>query len=87
MHDIGPILGPDWPERYGVAAHLPLRQGQVLAVEPTVYAPDPRTGELLHIGLEHDVVVTADGCRLIGEDQPEIWVVGQAGGPAAGSEG
>ena len=34
----------------------------MFAVEPIVYAPDPRTGEPIHIGLEHDVVVTADGC-------------------------
>ncbi|MBM4345569.1 MAG: aminopeptidase P family protein [Deltaproteobacteria bacterium] len=82
VHDIGPILGPDWPERYGMTVHLPLRAGQVLAVEPAVYGPDPRSAELLHIAVEHDVVVTEDGCRLLGEDQPEIWVVGADPAPA-----
>lgn len=76
VHEIGPILGPNWPERYGSTVHLPLRIGQVLAVEPIVYGPDPRTGETLHIGLEHDVVVTEEGCRIIGEDQEEMWMLG-----------
>jgi Xaa-Pro aminopeptidase len=75
VHDVGPILGPDWPDRYGTSVHLRLGPDQVYAVEPIVYAEDPRTGDTIHVGLEHDVVVTADGCRLIGEDQPELWLI------------
>ena len=75
VHDVGPILGPDWPDRYGTSVHLRLGADQVYAVEPIVYAQDPRTGETLHVGLEHDVLVTTDGCRLIGEDQPELWIL------------
>lgn len=75
VHDVGAILGPDWPDRYGSSVHLRLAEGQVFAVEPIVYAPDPRDGSPLHIGIEHDVVITADGCRMIGEDQPEMWII------------
>jgi Xaa-Pro aminopeptidase len=75
VHDIGPILGPDWPERYGITVRLTIRPGTVFAVEPIVYAPDPRSGETIHIGLEHDLVVTEDGSRLIGDDQEEMWLV------------
>jgi Xaa-Pro aminopeptidase len=75
VHDIGPILGPDWPERYGASSHLSIRQHQVFAEEPIVYAPDPRSGETIHIGLENDVVITAEGCRLLSEDQQELWLI------------
>jgi Xaa-Pro aminopeptidase len=75
VHEIGPILGPDWPERYGCTVHLPIREHQVLAVEPAVYALDPRTSERIHIGLEHDVVITDSGCRILGEDQEDIWLI------------
>jgi Xaa-Pro aminopeptidase len=76
VHEIGPILGPDWPERYGCTVHLPIRENHVLAVEPAVTAPDPRRPEeRIHIGLEHDVVITETGYRILGEDQEFIWLL------------
>jgi Xaa-Pro aminopeptidase len=35
-HEIGPLLGPDWPDRYGKTVHRTLDAGQIYAVEPAV---------------------------------------------------
>ena len=75
VHGSGSWGSPDWPERYGTSVRLPIRENQVFAVEPIVHAPEPRSGEPIHIALENDVVVTTDGCRLLGEDQQIIWLI------------
>lgn len=75
VHDIGAILGPDWPERYGRTVFFPLEENQVYAVEPILYAKDPRTGEEINIGIEEDVVVTSEGALYIGEPQRELIVI------------
>ena len=61
VHDVGPMLGPDWPERYGSPVFFKLEEGQTFAVEPIVYANYAPMGGEINIGLEEDVVVTADG--------------------------
>lgn len=76
VHDVGAILGPDWKERYGNTVFFPLEVNQVYAVEPILYAPDPRTGEEINIGLEEDVIVTEDGAEHIGQQQTELIVIG-----------
>lgn len=75
VHDVGAILGPDWKERYGNTVFFPLELNQVYAVEPILYAPDPRTGEEINIGLEEDVLVTTEGAEHIGEPQTELIVI------------
>ncbi|MFQ6112454.1 MAG: M24 family metallopeptidase [bacterium] len=75
VHDVGAILGPDWKERYGNTVFFPLEVNQVYAVEPILYAPDPRTGEEINIGLEEDVIVTEAGSEHIGEPQMELIVI------------
>ncbi|MCG8604882.1 aminopeptidase P family protein [bacterium] len=75
VHDVGAILGPDWPERYGNTVFFPLEVNQVYAVEPILYAEDPRTGEQIHIALEEDVIITQDGVEHIGPPQTELIVI------------
>ncbi|MFQ5753907.1 MAG: M24 family metallopeptidase, partial [bacterium] len=75
VHDVGAILGPDWKERYGNTVFLPLEVEQVYAVEPILYAVDPRTEEEINIGLEEDVIVTESGAEYIGEPQTELIVI------------
>lgn len=75
VHDVGAILGPDWKERYGNTVFFPLELNQVYAVEPILYAPDPRTGEGTNIGLEEDVIVTENGAEHIGAPQTELIVI------------
>jgi len=63
VHDVGPLLGPDWPERYGSTVFLKLEKDQTFAVEPILYAN--YEGEEINIGLEEDVVVTAEGVERL----------------------
>lgn len=75
VHDLGPVLGPDWPERYGSSVHYALRAGQVFAVEPAAYAPDPSGEGEIGWGLEEDVVVEEAGARVIGRPQERLYLI------------
>ena len=74
VHDVGPLLGPDWPERYGTTVSLELEEGQTFAVEPILYAPYEDAGEI-HIGLEEDVVITKRGAEMLHEPQTELILI------------
>jgi Xaa-Pro aminopeptidase len=63
VHDVGPLLGPDWKERYGSTVFLKLEKNQTFAVEPILYAE--YEGEQTSIGLEEDVVITDDGAQRL----------------------
>ena len=74
VHDVGPLIGPDWRERYGTTVFLKMEEGQTFAVEPIVYAPYEGVGEI-HIGLEEDVVITKKGAKLLHEPQTELILI------------
>ncbi|MFC1547945.1 M24 family metallopeptidase [Candidatus Neomarinimicrobiota bacterium] len=75
VHDIGPLLAPDWPERYGKLGFFPLEPGMTIAVEPILYVNEPRLGGEINVGLEEDIVITESGCEVLGEPQTELWLV------------
>lgn len=75
VHDVGPILGPDWKERYGSSVMHPIEPGQVFAVEPMIYIDVPEMGGVIQVGLEEDVVIEEDGARIIGTPQDEMILV------------
>lgn len=75
VHDVGPILGPDWPERYGGTVHLKLEKDQTFAVEPILYADYAPAGGPINIGLEEDVVVTAEGAEWLHPRQEELILI------------
>jgi Xaa-Pro aminopeptidase len=77
VHDTGPVLGPDWKERYGTSVWHPLEEGQVFAVEPMIYHEIPEVGGTVQVGLEEDVVIEASGARLMGEPQQALWILGK----------
>lgn len=73
VHDAGPVLGPDWPEKYGTSVHYPLKQGMVFAVEPMIYE---KVGNIVvHCGLEEDVVIEQNGARIIGDPQTKLILI------------
>lgn len=74
VHDVGPLICPDWPERYGTTVFLKMEEGQTFAVEPIVYAEYEEVGEI-HIGLEEDVVITARGAERLHEPQSDLILI------------
>jgi Xaa-Pro aminopeptidase len=68
-HDGGTLLGPRW-DRYGDAPLGLVEEGNVYTLE--YGAPAPGRG---YIGLEEDVLVTADGIEWLSTPQREIWLV------------
>jgi len=64
--DEPPVLGP------GVAT--PLQEGMILTVEPKLISPDFGA-----VNIEDDVVVTADGCEILGDLPRALFVVDEHG--------
>ena len=68
-HDGGTVLAPKW-DRYGAAPLGVVEEGNVFTLE--YGTPVPGRG---YIGLEEDVVVTADGIEWLSTPQRELWLV------------
>jgi Xaa-Pro aminopeptidase len=75
VHDAGPILGPDWKERYGAKVFRKLEIGQTYAVEPIVSMYDETLKGEINVGLEEDVVIEADGAKYLGTPQTELILI------------
>lgn len=68
-HDGGTLLGPTW-NRYGDAPFGRVEAGNVFTLE--IGTDVPGRG---YVGLEEDVLVTADGVEWLSTPQREIWLV------------
>lgn len=68
-HDGGTLLGPRW-ERYGSAPLGLVEEGNVFTVEFGTAVPGRG-----YIGLEEDVLVTADGVEWLSTPQRDLWLV------------
>ncbi len=75
VHDIGPLLGPDWRERYGDQVFFAIEADQVFAVEPLIYFKPPGVDYEINSGIEEDVVVTPSGARVLGAPQSELILI------------
>ena len=69
-HDGGTTLAPRW-DRYGEAPHGLVEVGNVFTVEYGTAVPGRG-----YIGLEEDLLVTADGVEWLSTPQRERWLVG-----------
>lgn len=67
-HGIG--LELDEPPVLGPGVETPLQEGMILTVEPKLISP-----ELGAVNVEDDVVVTADGCEILGDLPRSLFVV------------
>jgi Xaa-Pro aminopeptidase len=68
-HDGGTLLGPQW-DRYGAAPLGVVEEGNVFTLEFGTAVPGRG-----YIGLEEDVLVTADGVEWLSTPQRELWLV------------
>jgi len=71
-HDVGPLLGPDWPDRYGRAVFRLLESGQIFAVEPSAAVEVPWMDGRMGVGLEEEVLITDDGAEYLGGHQTKL---------------
>ena len=69
-HEIGPLLGPRWPNRYGKQVEKLVQRDMVFTIEPSV------TSKLGTCNLEQDVLVTAGGYQQLSKPQEDIIRVG-----------
>ena len=75
LRDVAPLLGPDWPERYGSLVRSTLEAGQVFAIEPAVYGPSARQDGEVNVAVQDDAVVETQGARVLGEAQRELILI------------
>ncbi len=69
-HEIGPLLGPRWPNRYGKQGEKQVQQDMVFTIEPSV------TSKFGTCNLEQDVLVTSNGYQELSKPQDEIIQLG-----------
>lgn len=77
-HDVGPLLAPNWPDRYGPGRGIfrPLESGQIFAVEPSATIELPWMKGSLSMVLEEDVLVTLDRAEYLGGHQTKLILLG-----------
>lgn len=75
VHDVGPLLGPDWRERYGDTVFFRIEPDQVFAVEPAIYIKPEEIEDEINTSLEEDLVVESGGARYIGSPQTSIILI------------
>ena len=68
-HDGGTVLAPRW-DRYGAAPFGVVEEGNVFTLEYGTAVPGRG-----YIGLEEDVLVTAEGIEWLSTPQRELWLV------------
>ncbi len=69
-HEIGPLLGPRWPNRYGRQGEKIVQKDMVFTIEPSVKS------QFGTCNLEQDVLVTASGFQELSKPQNELIRLG-----------
>lgn len=81
-HDLGPMLAPDWPDRYGKLGAYTIEKDQTFAIEPSLEVELPwMMGGKVGFGLEEDYVVTATGSEPLGTPQESLILIPSAPAP------
>jgi Xaa-Pro aminopeptidase len=81
-HDLGPMLAPDWPDRYGKLGAYAIEKDQTFAIEPSLEVELPwMMGGKVGFGLEEDYVVTATGSEPLGTPQESLILIPSAPAP------
>ena len=79
-HDLGPLLAPAWPDRYGKLGSYIIERDQTFAIEPALEVELPWTmGGKVGLGLEEDYVVTEKGSEPLGTPQETLILIPSGG--------
>lgn len=75
-HDLGPMLAPAWPDRYGKLGSYTIEKDQTFAIEPALETELPwMMGGKVGFGLEEDYVVTEKGSEPLGTPQDTLILI------------
>jgi Xaa-Pro dipeptidase len=75
-HDLGPLLAPAWPDRYGKLGGYTIEKDQTFAIEPALQVELPwMMGGKVGFGLEEDYVVTETGSEPLGVPQLKLILI------------
>jgi Xaa-Pro dipeptidase len=75
-HDLGPLLAPAWPDRYGKLGGYVIERDQTFAIEPALETELPwMMGGKVGFGLEEDYVVTEKGSEPLGTPQETLILI------------
>jgi Xaa-Pro dipeptidase len=75
-HDVGPLLAPNWPDRYGKLGTYAIERDQTFAIEPALEVELPwMMGGKVGFGLEEDYVVTEKGSEPLGTPQEKLILI------------
>lgn len=78
-HDLGPLLAPAWPDRYGKLGAYVIERDQTFAIEPALEVELPwMMGGSVGFGLEEDYVVTETGSEPLGTPQDKLILIPSA---------
>ena len=78
-HDLGPLLAPAWPDRYGKLGAYTIERDQTFAIEPALEVELPwMMGGRVGFGLEEDYVVTGTGSEPLGTPQDRLILIPSA---------
>jgi Xaa-Pro dipeptidase len=78
-HDIGPLLAPNWPDRYGKLGAYQIEKDQTFAIEPSLQTElSWMLGGTVGFGLEEDYVVTESGSEPLGTPQEKLILIPSA---------
>ena len=78
-HDLGPLLAPAWPDRYGKLGAYTIERDQTFAIEPALEIELPwMMGGSVGFGLEEDYVVTETGSEPLGTPQDKLILIPSA---------
>lgn len=75
VHCIGPLLYPDYPERYGERVNLRLDPVMLFAVEMGISKEIPSMGRSLSLTRQDDAVLRADGVEYLSPPQTELILI------------
>ena len=78
-HDLGPLLAPAWPDRYGKLGAYTIERDQTFAIEPALEVELPwMMGGRVGFGLEEDYLVTDTGSEPLGTPQDRLILIPSA---------